>query len=102
MASTTAPALIGIDPTFLAGNDRSAVPQFNAPIVVTGGVVSNTFTQAILPAVVGKTNYCTGVEVDYNAATGRHPSRVGVVQIKLAATLRCYHRANMVRSPWRP
>jgi hypothetical protein len=38
MASTTAPALIGIDPTFLAGNDRSVIPQFTAPITVTGGV----------------------------------------------------------------
>jgi hypothetical protein len=58
LASTTAPALIGIDPSYLAGNDRSAIPQFNPP------------AQASLPAVLGKTNYCTGIELDYTGATG--------------------------------
>lgn len=69
MASTTAPAMIGIDSSFMAGNDRSSVPQFTNAITGTSGVVAAATATATLPAVVGKTNYCTGIELDYQGAT---------------------------------
>jgi hypothetical protein len=65
---TTYPALIGVDTSELGGNDRSILGD-QTKISASSAVVSAAAAVATLPAVSGKTNYCTGVELDYQGAT---------------------------------
>lgn len=61
--------LIGVDTTTLAGNDRSAIPPDATRVSATSGNVAASTATAALPAVSGKFNYCTAIELDYQGAT---------------------------------